>query len=112
MSEVLAPPDCLPSSANLRGAAPVPGCEYCKKAFAAGAVWTPEGFPAQPFCEKCGVGVVAGRVFIGREAFELAKAADAALAFDRLHRCERCGVAILVGGRCNVCSECKQCHVP
>ncbi|MGD8451366.1 MAG: hypothetical protein PVJ57_06065 [Phycisphaerae bacterium] len=89
---------------------PVPGCEFCRQAFAAGAVWSASGFPVQPFCEKCGVGVVAGRVFIGREAYELARAADGALDLHRLHRCERCGIGVLAGGRCDVCSECKKCH--
>lgn len=89
-----------------------PRCEYCAKAFAAGAVWEPHGFPVQDFCEKCGVGVVAGRVFVGREAYELAKAADSALAWNRVHRCEVCGIGVMVGGQCRICSECKSCHAP
>ncbi|MEW6251095.1 MAG: hypothetical protein AB1716_10645 [Planctomycetota bacterium] len=87
-----------------------PGCDYCRRAFAAGAVLGPGGFPAQEFCDKCGGGIVAGRVFKGHEAYELARAADTALAYKRLHRCRRCAVAILEGRRCDVCDVCRKCH--
>lgn len=89
-----------------------PRCDSCRKAFAEGARWTRTGYPPQPFCEKCGVGVIAGRVLVGREAYELAAAADAALKFWRMHRCEVCAIGMMIGGQCLVCADCKSCHAP
>lgn len=80
-------------------------CAPCVQALAAGRQQDKHGFPPQPYCEPCGVGVVAGRVFSGKDAYEAAQAADRALRQNSRPHCERCAIALLTD------EECRACHM-
>lgn len=98
------PPTDEPSSEGKR-------CDKCLAAFEAvrkfaaqppGRLHNEHGFEAYPWCESCRVGLVGGRMFRDRQAYDLALAADRIFKQLGTH-CERCDIAALTDGECTVC---------
>jgi hypothetical protein len=67
-------------------------CEGCKKAYSDNG-----------YCEHCGAGIVAGRLYKGKEAYQAALAAHETLAKAAAEKCETCGIAMVTDGTCDHC---------
>jgi len=69
-----------------------------------GPLRTEKGFTPYDWCETCGLGLVAGRVFRDRGQYDLARRADAIMK-NWGTQCEQCDIAALTAGTCPVCRK-------